>query len=80
MKFVALMAPPPKERLHSGPLFSAHLFQHFGPKKPILKKARVESPFGSCANHYGALEVHFRKSPCMFSAIHWTLRDYQITL
>ena len=25
----------------------ARLFQHFGPKKPILKKAGVESPFGS---------------------------------
>ena len=47
MKFVALMAPPPKGRLHYGPLFSAHLFQRFGPKKPVLKKAGVESPFGS---------------------------------
>ena len=26
---------------------SAHLFQRFGPKKPVLKKAGVESPFGS---------------------------------
>ena len=26
---------------------SARLFQRFGPKKPILKKARVQSPFGS---------------------------------
>ena len=25
-------------------------------------------------SHCGALEVHFRKSPCVFSAIHWTLR------
>ena len=26
---------------------SARLFQRFGPKKPVLKKVRVQSPFGS---------------------------------